>query len=112
MVVAQAAKTETLTVVLQPTEGVEYKMSMVKDAQVKFSWSVSGGVVNYDMHGTPSGGGKEQSYKAERGIGGQEGMLVALFDGTHGWFWRNRGKEPVTITLTIEGAYAEMKRVM
>lgn len=112
MVVAQAAKTETLTVVLQPTEGVEYKMSMVKDAQVKFSWSVSGGVVNYDMHGTPSGGGKEQSYKAERGVGGQEGVLSAPFDGTHGWFWRNRGKEPVTITLTIEGDYAEMKRVM
>ncbi|MBA4782016.1 MAG: transmembrane anchor protein [Rhizobiales bacterium] len=112
IVVAQAAKAEELTIVLKPTEGVEYKMTMVKGAQVRFTWTVAGGVVNYDMHGTPVGGGKESSYKAERGVGGQEGTLTAGFDGTHGWFWRNRGTQPVTITLKVEGAYSEIKRVI
>jgi hypothetical protein len=112
IVVAQAAaKKDELTIVLKPTEGVEYKMTMVKDAQVLFAWTVAGGVVNYDMHGTPVGGGKESSYKAERGVGMQEGTLTAGFDGTHGWFWRNRGTQPVTITLKVEGAYSEIKRM-
>lgn len=111
IVVAQAAKAEELTIVLKPTEGVEYKMTMVKGAQVRFAWTVTGGVVNYDMHGTPVGGGKESSYKAERGVGRQEGTLTAGFDGTHGWFWRNRGTQPVTITLKVEGAYSEIKRM-
>jgi hypothetical protein len=110
---AQAAtKTDETVIVLKPTEGVEWKMTMVKDAKVTYSWTVQGGVVNYDMHGTPAGGGKETSYKAARGIGTDEGVLTAGFDGTHGWFFRNRGKEPVTITLKTTGAYTELKRVM
>jgi hypothetical protein len=107
-----AAKTDETVIVLKPTEGVEWKMTMVKDAKVTYSWTVQGGVVNYDMHGTPTGGGKETSYKAARGIGTDEGVLTAGFDGTHGWFFRNRGKEPVTITLKTTGAYTELKRVM
>ncbi len=112
IVVAQAAKTDELSIVLKPAEGVEYKMTMVKGAQVKFVWTVAGGVVNYDMHGTPGGGGKESSYKADRGAGKHEGTLTAGFDGAHGWFWRNRGTQPVTITLKVEGAYSEIKRMM
>jgi len=113
IVLAQATvKSDELTITLKPTEGVEYKMTMVKDAKVNFSWSVVGGVVNYYMHGTPSGGGKENSYKAERGVNRQEGTLTAEFDGSHGWFWRNRGTQYVTITLKVEGAYSEIKRVI
>jgi len=39
-------------------------------------------------------------------------ILVAAFDGSHGWFWRNRTGEPVTITLRTTGAYTEVKRVV
>ena len=37
---------------------------------------------------------------------------AAAFDGSHGWFWRNRGKADVTVTLRTDGDYAEIKRVM
>ncbi len=112
IVVAQAAtKSEELTITLKPTEGVEYKLTMLKSAQVKFTWAAAGGVVNYDMHGTPKGGGKETSYKTERGVAKQEGTLTAGFDGSHGWFWRNRGSQPVTITLKVDGAYSELKKM-
>jgi predicted extracellular nuclease len=112
IVVAQApAKSDELTITLKPNEGVEYKLTMAKGAQAKFVWTVSGGVVNYDMHGTPRGGGKETSYKTERGVAKQEGVLTAGFDGSHGWFWRNRGAQPVTVTLKVEGAYSELKKI-
>ena len=78
---------------------------------MQFDWMVEGGVVNYDMHGTPRGGGKETSYKTERGVAKQSGTLTAGFDGSHGWFWRNRGTQPVTIKLKVEGAYSELKKM-
>ena len=112
IVVAQAAaKKEELTITLKPTEGVEYKLIMVKGAAVQFDWMVEGGVVNYDMHGTPKGSGKETSYKTERGVAKQRGTLTAGFDGSHGWFWRNRGTQPVTIKLKVEGAYSDLKKM-
>ena len=110
--VAQSAaiKSDVTVFTLKPSEGVEYKMTMKRGGQVKYSWRSEGGDVNYDMHGTP-GSGKETSYKAQRGVAGDEGVLTAAFDGSHGWFWRNRGKQGVKITLQTEGDYSDMKRM-
>jgi hypothetical protein len=107
---AQASRKDTLTIVLKPTEGAEWKMTMAKGAQVKFTWNVTGGVVNYDMHSSPAGGGKEESYKTERGLTTSTGVITAAFGGTHGWFWRNRGNTAVTLTLEVEGAFADLKK--
>ncbi|MDO8877886.1 MAG: transmembrane anchor protein [Pseudolabrys sp.] len=112
MAQAAASRTDETVITLKPTEGTEYKMELSKGAQVQFAWSVEGGTVNYDLHGTPKGGGKEQSYKAARGVASDKGVLTAGFDGTHGWFFRNRGSAPVTVKLTTTGAYKEIKKVM
>lgn len=32
-------------------------------------------------------------------------------DSAHGWFWRNRGTEVVTVTLRTSGDYQELKRM-
>lgn len=109
---ALANRTDETVITLKPTEGTEYKMELPKGAQVQFTWSVEGGAVNYDLHGTPGAGGKEQSYKAARGVSADKGVLTASFDGAHGWFFRNRGSAPVTIKLTTTGAYKEIKKVM
>jgi|GWRWMinimDraft_15_1066023.scaffolds.fasta_scaffold14898_2 hypothetical protein len=107
---APAARTDTTTISLKPGEGTEVKLSMNKGAKVKFIWTVEGGVVNFDMHG--DGGGEEISYEKGRAVPGAEGVLEASFDGKHGWFWRNRGKADVTVTLKTEGDYTEIKKVM
>ena len=107
---APAARSDTTTITLKPGEGTEVKLSMLKGAKVKFTWAVEGGVVNFDMHG--DGEGEEISYEKGRAVPGAEGVLEASFDGNHGWFWRNRGKADVTVTLKTEGNYAEIKRVM
>ena len=113
LVVAQIAGRKDETVItLKPSARVDYKLTMKAGAKVNFSWAAEGGVVNYDMHGTPTGGGKEKSYKQGRGAAGDEGVLTAEGDGAHGWFWRNRGSKDVTITLKTNGAYAEIKRMI
>lgn len=39
---------------------------------------------------------------------GGEGGILAPFAGEHGWFWRNRDDEAVTVTLEIKGDYSEL----
>lgn len=108
---ATTAKTDEVVFTLKPNEGVEYKMTMQRGGVAQFSWRTDGGKVNYDMHGTPKAGGKETSYKKASGVASDTGVLTAAYDGSHGWFWRNRGAADVTITLKVNGAYTEIKRV-
>nr|WP_170134989.1 hypothetical protein [Acuticoccus kandeliae] len=92
---------------LAPTEGIEVKLVMDEGARAEFEWTANGGVLNYDTHG--DGGGQNITYERGRGEPSQSGELVAAFRGNHGWFWRNRTSEPVTMTLRTRGQYASMK---
>jgi hypothetical protein len=98
---------------LQPGEGKEIKLVMREGASANFSWSVEGGVVNYDTHGDPVDAprGFYHGYGKGTATPSQEGVLTAAFDGVHGWFWRNRGREPVTLTLRTAGDYQELKHI-
>ncbi|WP_298124853.1 transmembrane anchor protein [Brevundimonas sp.] len=103
-------RSDETVITLAPDQGAEIKLVMEEGARVRFTWTSSGGAINFDTHadrpGTPYHGyGKGSEQRVE-------GELVAAFDGSHGWFWRNRTGEPVTITLRTEGAYSEVKRVV
>lgn len=108
---AQSAKstwTETLSFKLSPGEGTEIKLVMKENAEAQFLWAVDGGKVNYDLHA--DGSGKSISYRKGRGVEGDEGTLKAAFTGNHGWFWRSRNREDVTVTLHVRGDFQEIKR--
>lgn len=105
-----AGRSDTTSITLKPGEGMEVKLTMLKAAKVSFSWTVEGGVVNFDMHG--DGGGEEISYEKGRAVPGAEGVLEAGFDGKHGWFWRNRGKADVVVTLKTQGDYSDIQKMM
>ncbi len=105
-----AAKNDEMTVTLKPGEAVEIKMDMSKGAKVKYEWKTNGGKVNHDTHG--EGANKAfKSYKKGRNIESDAGEFVADFDGSHGWFWRNRSGGDVTITLKAEGEYQNFKKM-
>lgn len=107
---ADSAASDVTELTLAPGQGREIKLAMREGARVRFEWTVDGGVVNYDTHadrpGTPYHG-----YEKGQGRASQTGELVAAFDGMHGWFWRNRGREPVTVTLRTRGDYTELKEI-
>lgn len=104
-------KSDEIIFTLKPNQGIEYKLTMQRGAVAQFSWRVDGGKVNYDMHGTPGNGGKETSYRKGTAVASDTGALTAAYDGSHGWFWRNRGSGDVTVTLKVSGAYSEIKRM-
>lgn len=107
---ASGSQSDELSFVLTPGEGIEIKLVMKAGAKASYSWTTSGGPVNFDTHG--DGGGNSISYEKGRGMESDEGVLEAAFDGNHGWFWRNRGEQNVTVTLRTSGDYIELKRVM
>lgn len=105
-----ASRSDEMTITLTPGEGAEVKLVMDQGAKAKFDWTVTGGVVNFDLHA--DGGGRSTSYEKGRGVPAAEGVLEAAFDGNHGWYWRNRGDSPVTVTLRTSGAYSDIKRLI
>ncbi len=106
-----AGRTDQMSVTLNPGQGAEIKLRMKKGARANYSWTVEGGTVNFDTHGDGPGR-KSKSYKRGRSVAGDDGVLEASFNGNHGWFWRNRTKNNVTVKLRTYGDYADIKRVM
>lgn len=105
-----AVRQDEVSITLQPGEGAEVKLVMLKGATAKYAWTANGSKVNFDTHG--DGSGESISYEKGRGVAEDSGVLEAAFDGNHGWFWRNRTGDPVTVTLKTDGAYSDIKRVM
>lgn len=104
-------KDET-SVTLQPGEAVELKADLKKGEKIQYFWTANGGRVNHDTHGEPhSDPSAFKSYSKGRGVKDDEGTLEAAFDGRHGWFWRNRSSDAVTVTLKTSGDYTEIKRM-
>ena len=109
---APASKTDQMTVTLKPGEGTEIKLEVLKDKAVSYEWTAAGGPVNYDTHGEPYNGEKGyfHSYNKGKQVKSDKGEFTAIFDGTHGWFWRNRSTNDVTITLKTSGDYLGVKQ--
>lgn len=104
-------RSDEMMLTLQPGEGAEIKASMRKGEQFVFAWAAAGGKVNFDMHGErPNAGAEFSSYWKDTQQTRAQGTFVAPFDGTHGWFWRNRGDQPVTVKVTVSGFYASLQR--
>jgi len=106
---ATAKWRDTMPVTLAPGMGSEIKLKMAQGAKAQFAWAVEGGAVNFDTHGDAPG--KSISYEKGRGVAADEGELEAAFTGNHGWYWRNRGKSSVTVTLRARGDYTEMQKM-
>lgn len=100
-----------LSLTLQPNEGAEIKALMRAGESFVFTWSTDGGAVNFDMHGEkPNAGSEFSSYWKDRGQTRAHGSFVAPFDGTHGWYWSNRGDAPVTVAVSVSGYYEKLYR--
>jgi hypothetical protein len=109
---AAALRSDEMTVTLKPGEGAEVKALMRKGEHVVFSWATDGPPVKADMHGEPEHAKANEftTYWKEPQQTGAQGSFTAGFDGIHGWFWRNKGAQPVTITVKVSGFHEKLFR--
>jgi hypothetical protein len=100
-----------MQVTLAPDEGAEIKAAMSKGNKMQYAWSTNGGKANFDVHADSKTLGIDYHAYSKGSEERQEGELEAAFDGSHGWFWRNRTSNPITITLKTKGEYTDIKQV-
>ena len=98
---------DEISFTLAPGESAEWKLVMTTEQTAEYRMTVEGGRVNFDLHG--HGSGQSVTYERGRGSIGSEGAILASFDGEHGWFWRNRDKQDVTVTVLLKGEYSALK---
>ena len=100
---------------MKPGEGLEYKATLPEGEPLLYSWTVAGGPVYFEFHGEPTEGewpkDYYRSYQIKERSTGEHGSFVAPFTGKHGWYWKNLGSEPATITLEASGFYSRLGRV-
>ena len=97
---------DTITVNLPARGDKEYKLLLKTGVTFMYSWETDGDPVFYDFHGEPAGDTTGAFQSFEKSTESQAtGSLTATFEGTHGWYWKNNSRLPVTITLKVKGEY-------
>lgn len=101
---ATGAPADRVTLALPPGRGVEYKLLMAEGARMTYRWNATA-PLHADLHG-------DNGHEDDEGVSAKaatlqrdEGAYVAPFAGRHGWYWRNDGAAPVTLTLETRGEY-------
>ncbi|MDA3963011.1 MAG: hypothetical protein PF961_19680 [Planctomycetota bacterium] len=107
--VSSPYQTDITTVTLPPGQGLEVKAVMEAGQVMTFAWVTDGGAVSLDMHGEPPGDGSNfTSHRKGQNETAAQGIFVAPFAGTHGWWWANKTKAPITVTLQTSGFYTSI----
>jgi HupE/UreJ protein len=109
----QAQWKDSINITIPARGEKEYKLHLVKDATFEYTWNTDGTELFYDFHGEPTSDttGYFKSYKKSTDSQAS-GSLIAPFEGTHGWYWKNNSLSPVTITLKSKGAYQRLDSKM
>ena len=97
---------DSATIVVPAGKGLEYKFYLVKGDAMRYDWSSTDGELYFDFHGEPEGDttGYFESYTVST-ADKVRGTFNASFDGTHGWYWKNKSQAPITVTLRTQGQY-------
>ena len=105
-----AWREDAMTITLAPHSGQEVKAHMARGDSFIFTWASTGGPVKAEMHGEKAGAtdGSFTDYWKELALTGGQGDFTAPFDGTHGWYFRNKGDTPVTVTVRTVGFYKDL----
>lgn len=100
-------RNDTVTIVIPPQKGLEYKFYMERNYALDYSWKTEDGKpIYFDFHGEPKDAknGYFKSY-ATATDSKASGSLMTPFEGIHGWFWENASDQPIAIRLNTKGVY-------
>lgn len=97
---------DSITITIPANSGKEYKFHLAKGGVLEYAWKTDNEKLFYDFHGEPKGDttGYFKSFQ-ESTDNRSSGSLIAPFEGTIGWYWKNTGPTPVTIVLQARGSY-------
>lgn len=109
--VEASVSSDEMKVTLVPGEGTEIKVVMAKGSKVDYTWWTDAGRANFDVHGDSKKLKINYHSYSKGSTERSEGVIEAAFEGSHGWFWRNRTSKAMTITLRTSGEYTDIKHL-
>jgi hypothetical protein len=97
---------DSITITIPANSGKEYKFHLAKGGVLEYAWKTDSEKLFFDFHGEPKGDttGYFKSFK-ESTDDRSSGSLIAPFEGTIGWYWKNTSRTPVHIVLQARGSY-------
>jgi hypothetical protein len=104
-------KVRQISVSIPPGKGTELKAILQRAKVITYSWSTERGDLYVDFHGHDPAQSDEFWVRYEELQQGSRsnGSLVAPFAGEHGWYWLNTNDFPVTVSLTVNGYFDDIK---
>lgn len=105
-----AMRSDTIQITVPAGKGIEYKVKSLKLGSVKYDWNTTDKAIIYtDFHGevyeeNPPEEVFYESYLVAYS-NNMAGTFTAPFKGKHGWYFRNKNKADVTVTLHLVGQY-------
>lgn len=100
---------DVINITIPPLGEKEYKVEVLKGASFTYSWKTDKGVLFFDFHGEPKGDTTGYFKTFNKGTSSQSnGSLTTIFEGTHGWYWKNYSSKTVNITLSVKGEYKRL----
>jgi hypothetical protein len=97
---------DSIEVVIPARGDKEYKIFLTKGATFKYTWQTKGEELFFDFHGEPANDTTGYFKIFQKSTESQSsGSLTSSFEGTHGWYWKNNTRLPVTIYLKVSGEY-------
>ena len=103
-------KRDSITIVLTPGEGMEYKYRIEKGGAMLYSWR-STAPIHYELHSEPDGSprGYAEFFDTQDNRDSAHGVYNAAFSGIHGWWFENKTAGNVSVELTTMGFYSESR---
>jgi len=102
-----AYREDSVDITVPSGKGLEYKFYLGSGDVLGYDWSTnSGELIYFDFHGEPQGDtiGYFESYAVST-ANTVRGTFNAYFEGSHGWYWENKGETDIVVTLKTEGSY-------
>lgn len=100
---------DVIAITIPARSDKEYKLQLTKGATFEYSWQSDKGMLFFDFHGEPEGDTTGYFKSFDKDTSSQSnGSLTAIFEGTHGWYWKNNNPYPVSITINLNGEYQRL----
>ncbi len=105
----QLSWTDTIIIHIPARGEKEYKLQLAKGAMLEYTWVTDKGELFFDFHGEPSADTSGYFKSFQKGTKpNASGNLTTIFEGTHGWYWKNNNAFPVVIALNVAGEYKRL----
>jgi hypothetical protein len=107
------ARSDITTIAVPASAGTEVVLQMRRGGRVRYSWSTTGPVLDHVVFGDSSRVERGSMHVYRRGFGAtaKVGVIIASFNGLHGWYWRNTTDSVVIVTLHTSGDYENIREV-